>query len=45
VCVKFGPNPLKDVDSRVLTRMLRGKQFDTVTLTVKINKVLSSLKD
>jgi hypothetical protein len=25
VCTKFGQNPLKDVDSRVFTRMLRGK--------------------
>jgi hypothetical protein len=24
-CTKFGQNPLKDVDSRVFTRMLRGK--------------------
>jgi hypothetical protein len=30
---KFGQNPLKDVDSRVFTRMLRGKKFDPVTLT------------
>jgi hypothetical protein len=27
VCTKFGQNPLKDVDSRVFTRMLLGKQF------------------
>jgi hypothetical protein len=32
VCTKFGENPLKDVDSRVFTRMLCGK-FDPVTLT------------
>ena len=25
VCTKFGQNPLKDVDSRVFTRMLHGK--------------------
>jgi hypothetical protein len=25
VCTKFGQNPLKDVDSRVFTRMLQGK--------------------
>ena len=25
VCTKFGKNPLKGVDSRVFTRMLRGK--------------------
>ena len=36
VCTKFGPNPLKDVDSRVFTRMLRGKKFDPVTLTVDL---------
>jgi hypothetical protein len=27
VCTKFGQNPLKDVDSRVFTRMLHGKEF------------------
>jgi hypothetical protein len=27
VSAKFGQNPLKDVDSRVFTRMLHGKQF------------------
>jgi hypothetical protein len=27
VCTKFGQNPLKDVDSRVFTRMLCGKNF------------------
>jgi hypothetical protein len=27
VCTKFGQNPLKDVDSRVFTRMLHGKKF------------------
>ena len=26
VCAKFGQNPLKDVDSRVFTRMLHGKK-------------------
>jgi hypothetical protein len=25
VCTEFGQNPLKDVDSRVFTRMLKGK--------------------
>ena len=45
VCTKFGQNPLKDVDSRVFTRMLRGKNFDPVTLTLKINRVPDSLKD
>ena len=25
VCTKFGENPLKDLDSRVFTRMLQGK--------------------
>jgi hypothetical protein len=33
VCTKFGQNPLKDLDSRVFTRMLCGKKFDPVTLT------------
>ena len=27
VCTKFGQNPLKDVDSRVFTGMLRGKNL------------------
>jgi hypothetical protein len=27
VCTKFGQNPLKDVDSRVFTRMLCGKNL------------------
>jgi hypothetical protein len=45
VCTKFAQNPLKDVDSRVFTRMLRGKNFDPVTLTLKINRVPDSLKD
>jgi hypothetical protein len=27
VCTKFGQNPLKDVDSRVFTRMLRGNNL------------------
>jgi hypothetical protein len=27
VCTKFGQNPLKDLDSRVFTRMLRGKNL------------------
>ena len=27
VCTKFGQNPLKDVDSRVFTRMLNGKNL------------------
>jgi hypothetical protein len=31
VCTKFGQNPLKDLDSRVFTRMLCGKNL-TVTL-------------
>ena len=30
VCTKFGQNPLKDVDSIVFTRMLRGKNFKYV---------------
>ena len=43
VCTKFGQNPLKDVDSRVFTRMLQGKKLDPVTLT--INRVPDSPKD
>ena len=27
VCTKFGENPLEDVDSRVFTRMLQGKNY------------------
>jgi hypothetical protein len=33
VCTKFGQNPLKDVDSRVFTRMLRGKNVTKVKVT------------
>jgi hypothetical protein len=33
VCTKRGQNPLKDVDSRVFTRMLHGKKNYPVTLT------------
>jgi len=33
VWTKFGQNPLKDVDSRVFTKMLSGNKFDTLTLT------------
>jgi hypothetical protein len=40
---KFGQNPLKDVDSRVFTRMLHSKKNDPVTL--KINMVPDSPKD
>ena len=36
VCTKFGQNPLTDVDSRVFTKMLCGKQFDPVTLTIDL---------
>jgi hypothetical protein len=31
VCTKFGQNPLKDVDSRVFTRMLRGSFLTYIT--------------
>ena len=43
----FGQNPLKDVDSRVFTRMLHGKQFTQWPwpLTLKINRVPDSPKD
>jgi carbamoylphosphate synthase small subunit len=35
VCTKFGQNPLKDVDSRVFTRMLRkdGRTEGSVTIS------------
>jgi hypothetical protein len=36
VCTKFGQNPLKDVDSRVFTRMLR-KDGWTLIFTTKFN--------
>ena len=46
VCTKFGQNPLNDVDSRVLTRMLHGKILTRLSwpltykaMTLKINKV------
>jgi hypothetical protein len=42
---KFGQNPLKDVDSRVFTRMLHGKNLTTWPLTLKINRVPDSPKD
>jgi hypothetical protein len=47
VCIKFGQNPLKDVDSRVFTRMLCGKNLTRWQwpLTLKINKVPDSPKD
>jgi hypothetical protein len=38
-------NPLKDVDSRVFTRMLRGKNLTPWPLTLKINRVPDSPKD
>jgi hypothetical protein len=45
VCTKFGQNPLKDVDSRVCTRMLCGKHLTPWPLTLKINRVPDSPKD
>ena len=47
VCTRFGQNPLKDVDSRVFTRMLHGKNLTRwhSPLTLKINKVPDSPKD
>jgi hypothetical protein len=47
VCTKFSQNPLKDVDSRVFTRMLCGKNLIwwPWPLTFKINRVPDSLKD
>ena len=41
VCTKFGQNPLKDLDSRVFTRMLCGKKF-TVTLTFDLENQYGS---
>jgi hypothetical protein len=32
ICTKFGQNPLKDVDSRVFTRMLRKDGSVTISL-------------
>ena len=40
VCTKFGKNPLKDVDSRVFTRMLCGKKFDPVTKIKQCQKIV-----
>jgi hypothetical protein len=47
VCTKFGQNPLKDVDSRVFTGMLCGKNLTRWPwpLTLKINRVPDSPKD
>ena len=37
VCTKFGQNPLKDVDSRVFTRMLRkdGRMDGSITISLR----------
>ena len=47
VCIKFGQNPLKDLDSRVFTRMLCSKNLTLWhwPLTLKINRVPDSPKD
>jgi hypothetical protein len=45
VCSKFGQNPLKDVDSRVFTKMLHGKDLTAWPLTLKIKRVPDSPKD
>jgi hypothetical protein len=47
VCTKFGQNPLKDVDSRVFTRMLCSKNLTRLhwPFTLKINRVPDSPKD
>jgi hypothetical protein len=47
VCTKFGQNPLKDVDSRVFTRMLCGKNLTRWPwpLTLKIDRVPDSRKN
>jgi hypothetical protein len=46
-CTKFGHNPLKDVDSRVFTRMLHGKYLTRWPwpMTLKINRVPDFPKD
>jgi hypothetical protein len=46
VCTKFGQNPLKDVDSRVFTRMLHSTNLIRWhwPLTLKINRVPDSPK-
>ena len=46
-CTKFCQNPLKDVDSRLFTKMLPVKQFTKWpwSLTLKINRVPNSPKD
>ena len=49
VCTKCGQNTLKDIDSRVFTRMLHVKiwsgDLDLWPITLKINMVPDSLKD
>jgi hypothetical protein len=47
VCTTFGQNPLKDVDSREFTRMLRGNNLTRWhwPMTLKINRVPDSPKD
>ena len=45
VCTKFCQNPLKDVDSRLFTRMLCGTNLTPWPLTLKINRVPNSPKD
>jgi hypothetical protein len=47
VCTKFGQNPLKDLDSRVFTRMLCSKNLTLWPwpLTLKINRVPDSRND
>jgi hypothetical protein len=48
VCTKFGQNPLKDVDSRVFTRMLRSKNFtgdiNLWPMTLTINRFQTLLR-
>ena len=36
MCTKFGQNPLKDVDSRVFTRMLRKDGQTDVSITISL---------
>jgi hypothetical protein len=47
VCTKFGQNPLKDVDSRLFTRLICGKNLTQWPwpLTLKFNRVPNSHQD
>jgi hypothetical protein len=47
VCTKFGQNPLKDLDSRLFTRLICGKNLTQWPwpLTLKFNRVPNSHQD